>query len=215
LLCIACACGGLRAQTPGWQPLPGHTQIPIWPGTVPDAQPAPGAEVTATAENQVAGKPWHYVEHVSRPTGQAASSTTLRLDVAFLVDFGRGAEDEPALFAVHASELLGEEAELARGFLVEAPEGGGLLFGDAQLFDGNFIVGEELVQRHFQGAREFFERLDGRNGAAIFQAREVTAKQAGAFLDVALREVLGFAKPSEPFADYHGESLQYSAVPTQ
>jgi hypothetical protein len=30
-----------------------------------------------------------------------------------------------------------------------------------------------------------------------------------------LREVLGFAKPLEPFADDHGESLQYSAVPTQ
>jgi len=30
-----------------------------------------------------------------------------------------------------------------------------------------------------------------------------------------LREVLRFAEPFEAFADDHGESLQYSAVPTQ
>jgi|ERR1700728_735396 hypothetical protein len=142
-------------------------------------------------------------------------STGVRLDVPVLVDFGGGAEDQPALFAVHARELFGEEAELAGGFLVETPDGFGLLFGDAQFFDGSIIVGEELVQRNVQRACEFFERLNRRYGAAILQAREVTAKQAGAFLDVALREVLGFAKPFEPFADDHGESLQYLAVPTQ
>jgi hypothetical protein len=135
--------------------------------------------------------------------------------MAFLIDFGGGAEDQPALLAVHASELLGEEAELAGGLFVEAPDGRGPLFRDAQLLHGNFVVGEKLVKWHFEGARDFFQRFDGRNGAAIFQAREVTAKQAGAFLDIALREVLGFAKPSEPFADNHGVSLQYSAVPTQ
>lgn len=32
------------------------------------------------------------------------------LEMAFLIDFGGGAEDQPALFAVHAGELLGEEA---------------------------------------------------------------------------------------------------------
>ena len=35
----------LRAQTHVWQPAPGHTQIPIWPGAVPDAQPVPGPEL--------------------------------------------------------------------------------------------------------------------------------------------------------------------------
>ena len=137
------------------------------------------------------------------------------LEMAFLVDFGGGAEDSPALFAVHAGELFGEEAQLARGFPVEAPDGAALLFGAMQLFNGGCIVGEKLVERDFQRAREFFQRLDGRNGAPIFQARKVAAKQAGAFLDVALREVLRFAKPFEPFADHHGESLQYSVVPAQ
>jgi hypothetical protein len=30
-----------------------------------------------------------------------------------------------------------------------------------------------------------------------------------------LREVLGFAEPLQPFADHHGQSLQYLAVATQ
>ncbi len=135
--------------------------------------------------------------------------------MAVLVNFRGGAEDQPALFAVHAGKLLGEEAQLPRSFFVEAPDSVGLLLRDAQLLCRNFIFGEKLVQRDAQRARQFFQCLDGWNGAAIFQAREVTAKQPGAFLDIALREVLGFAEPLKPFADDHCESLQYSAVPTQ
>ena len=69
-LCLVFAFAGLRAQTPSWQPSPGHTQIPIWPGAVPDAQPAAGPEVTITTgtESFVAGRPWVAVEKVSRPT---------------------------------------------------------------------------------------------------------------------------------------------------
>jgi acetyl esterase/lipase len=36
---LAFAIGNLRAQEPAWQPSPGHTQVPIWPGAAPDAQP--------------------------------------------------------------------------------------------------------------------------------------------------------------------------------
>ncbi|MFZ0862242.1 MAG: alpha/beta hydrolase [Candidatus Sulfotelmatobacter sp.] len=61
--------GGLSAQTPAWQPSPGHTQVPIWPGAAPDAQPVAGPEDTATVKNSpVAGRPWVQVDHVSRPT---------------------------------------------------------------------------------------------------------------------------------------------------
>ncbi len=34
------------AQTAAWQPSLGQSQVPIWPGTVPDAQPVPGPETT-------------------------------------------------------------------------------------------------------------------------------------------------------------------------
>jgi acetyl esterase/lipase len=61
---------GAKAQTTGWEPTPGHTQIAIWPGTPPDAQPAAGPETAKTTENEklVGGKTWIYVSNVSRPT---------------------------------------------------------------------------------------------------------------------------------------------------
>ena len=63
------ACAGPNAQTPAWQPSPGHTQVPLWPGRVPDAAPVPGPETVATETKElVAGRPWVYVSNVSRPT---------------------------------------------------------------------------------------------------------------------------------------------------
>jgi hypothetical protein len=69
VLSVVFACG-LNAQTPTWQPSPGHTQVPIWPGAVPDAQPVTGPEdATTTVTNSlVAGRPWVLVDNVSRPT---------------------------------------------------------------------------------------------------------------------------------------------------
>jgi len=61
--------GDLRAQTSSWQPSPGHTQVPIWPDLVPDAQPAAGPEDMKPVEDPlVAGKPWVKIENVSQPT---------------------------------------------------------------------------------------------------------------------------------------------------
>ena len=61
--------GSLRAQPKGWQPSPGHVQVPIWPGAVPDAQPVTGPEEMATVNDPlVAGRPWIRVDHVSQPT---------------------------------------------------------------------------------------------------------------------------------------------------
>jgi len=69
-LCVVFAFDGLSAQTTAWQPSPGHTQIPIWPGVPPDAQQASGPETVATtlSDHLVAGKPWTYISNVSRPT---------------------------------------------------------------------------------------------------------------------------------------------------
>jgi hypothetical protein len=39
---IALSCEGARADS--WQPSSGHTQVPIWPGAVPDAIPNPKPE---------------------------------------------------------------------------------------------------------------------------------------------------------------------------
>ncbi|UMR28485.1 hypothetical protein MJ904_15095 [Massilia sp. MB5] len=43
-----------------WQPSAGHTQLPIWPGAIPNAKPAPGPEneMTLQEERLIAGRPW-------------------------------------------------------------------------------------------------------------------------------------------------------------
>ncbi|HVH66679.1 MAG TPA: alpha/beta hydrolase [Gemmatimonadales bacterium] len=58
----------LSVQAPAWQPSPGHTQEPIWPGVPPHALQTRGAEVATTSDHLVAGKPWTYVRNVSQPT---------------------------------------------------------------------------------------------------------------------------------------------------
>ena len=65
--------GPCAAQTV-WQPSPGYTQVPIWPGVVPDARPVEGPEVSGTVvdaaggKRLVGGRPWVYVDRVSQPT---------------------------------------------------------------------------------------------------------------------------------------------------
>src|SRR5256714_15089806 len=70
IVCVVCAFGGLSAQTSGWQPSAGRTQIPIWPGAAAEAQPLSRPEIAATTLNDhlVAGRPWTYVSNVTRPT---------------------------------------------------------------------------------------------------------------------------------------------------
>jgi len=85
------ACGGLSAQTRTWQPSPGHTQVPIWPGAVPDAQPATGLEDATTVTNSlVAGRPWVLVDNVSRPTMTVYSPKGTNTSVAVVVFPGGG-----------------------------------------------------------------------------------------------------------------------------
>jgi hypothetical protein len=57
-LWIAFVSGAASAQTKVWQPPPGHTQVPIWPKELPDAQPVLVPESVQTdPENPVGGKP--------------------------------------------------------------------------------------------------------------------------------------------------------------
>jgi acetyl esterase/lipase len=91
-LCIVSAAGGLKAQTSVWQPSRGHTQIPIWPGTAPDAQPVAGPEISTTTGKQdlVAGRPYVYVERVSRPAMTVYSPGTNNTGAAVVVFPGGG-----------------------------------------------------------------------------------------------------------------------------
>jgi acetyl esterase/lipase len=95
-LCVVFAFGGLSAQTPGWQPSPGHTQVPIWPGAAPDAQPVAGPEVTTTSSGKdglIAGRPVVGVSNVSRPTMTVYSPQGQNTGAAVVVFPGGGYED--------------------------------------------------------------------------------------------------------------------------
>jgi acetyl esterase/lipase len=69
-LCVVLGFSGVSAETPSWQPSPGHTQVPIWPGTPPDAQPFSGPEIFGNTGSTelVGGRSWAYIDNVSRPT---------------------------------------------------------------------------------------------------------------------------------------------------
>lgn len=103
-LCVVFAFGGLSAQTPAWQPSPGHTQVPIWPGVVPDAQPVadPENETKTETDALVAGRPWVWVRKVSRPTMTVYSPTGKNTEAAVVVFPGGG-------YSILAIDLEGTE----------------------------------------------------------------------------------------------------------
>lgn len=68
VLCLLAVCANVSAKTMVWQPATGHTQIPLWPGTAPDAQPVPGPETATVSKHQIAGRPVIWVTNVTRPT---------------------------------------------------------------------------------------------------------------------------------------------------
>jgi len=90
-LCIVSASAALCAQTSSWQPSPGHTQLPIWPGTIPNARHLTGPETIKTdAHDLVAGKPWLYINNVSQPTMTVYSPKEKNTGVAVVVFPGGG-----------------------------------------------------------------------------------------------------------------------------
>jgi acetyl esterase/lipase len=103
-LCAVFGFGGLSAQTPVWQPSPGHVQVPIWPGVVPDAQPVadPENETKTETDPLVAGRPWVSVGKVSRPTATVYSPTGKNTGAAVVVFPGGG-------YSILAIDLEGTE----------------------------------------------------------------------------------------------------------
>lgn len=87
---------GLAAGQTPWQPSPGHTQVPIWPGVIPDAQPVKGPEVSGTvvdatgSKKLVGGRPWVYVDRVSQPTMTVYSPVGSNTGAAVVVFPGGG-----------------------------------------------------------------------------------------------------------------------------
>jgi acetyl esterase/lipase len=101
IFCFAFASEGLRAQTNVWQPSPGHTQISIWPGAVPDAQPAAGPEYVTNVAT-ASGIKWICAANVVQPTMTVYSPKGTNTGVAVIVFPGGG-------YNVLAMDLEGTE----------------------------------------------------------------------------------------------------------
>jgi acetyl esterase/lipase len=80
LLVLACTCPQAHAAV--WQPSPGHVQVPIWPGKVPDAVPDPKPESVRDD--------WAKVTNVSRPTMTVYAPKGHNTGVAVVVFPGGG-----------------------------------------------------------------------------------------------------------------------------
>lgn len=72
LIALASSCALVSAQTPAWQPAPGHTQIPIWPKGAPgEKSKATGRaeiDMTTASDKLIAGKPVMRLGNVFTPT---------------------------------------------------------------------------------------------------------------------------------------------------
>jgi len=91
-VCVVFACGGVTAQKAVWQPSPGHTQIPIWPGAAPDAQPVKGAEIAKSSgkDDLIGGRQVVEVDNVTRPTMTVYSPKGKNTGAAVIVFPGGG-----------------------------------------------------------------------------------------------------------------------------
>ena len=89
-LCAVFAFGEVRAQTNVWQPSPGHTQVAIWPGAAPEAQPVSRPECAITTTNCIGGRPCLFVDNVSQPTLTVYSPKGTNTGVAVVVFPGGG-----------------------------------------------------------------------------------------------------------------------------
>jgi len=95
--------GGLHAQAPVWQPAAGYTQVPIWPGAAPDAQPVTVPEdMTIDPKELIGGKTVVAVGHVSQPTMTVYSPKGKNTGAAVVVFPGGG-------YTILAMDLEGTE----------------------------------------------------------------------------------------------------------
>jgi acetyl esterase/lipase len=103
MLCAMLAATGVQAEPHVWQPAPGYTQVPIWPGAAPDAQPVPGPETMTVSKGLIAGLPATAVTNVTRPTMTVYAPKGTNSGAAVVVLPGGG-------FEILAIDLEGTEA---------------------------------------------------------------------------------------------------------
>lgn len=101
-LYLLAVCASVHAKTEVWQPGAGHAQIPLWPGTPPDARPLPGPEYARKSTGLIAGKTAVAVSNVSQPTMTVYAPKGKNTGAAVVVFPGGG-------FEILAMDLEGTE----------------------------------------------------------------------------------------------------------
>jgi acetyl esterase/lipase len=87
VLLFGLACAHAQERTIPWQPSPGHAQVPIWPGAVPDTLPNPKPE----SSGPPAGREWWpRANDVSLPTMTVYAAQGQNTGVAVVVFPGGG-----------------------------------------------------------------------------------------------------------------------------
>jgi acetyl esterase/lipase len=95
---VCCLSTGVvaHAKTAIWQPAEGHRQMPLWPGTPPDAKPLPGPEKINVGKGHIS------VTNIDRPTMTVYGPNGKNTGAAVLVIPGGG-------FEILAMDLEGTE----------------------------------------------------------------------------------------------------------
>jgi hypothetical protein len=114
-------------------------------------------------------------------------------------------EDELAVFLVEFAEQAAELFEKNGIFAGGAPKifVRGLPDAEMEGFGRLLAFVEEQVEGDFESFGQLFESVDRGDGVSVLDTRKIGAQKAGAFFDVALREILLFAKLAESLAKYH------------
>jgi hypothetical protein len=114
-------------------------------------------------------------------------------------------KQEPAVAFFNATHEPAKLVQQTRLFSGTAPDNvvSVLTLGKIGKLGRLFAVIEKLIEWDFQSARHFLQRLDGRNGMAIFNAGDVATKQSGALFDIPLRVFFFFAQCAKPIAYNH------------
>jgi hypothetical protein len=138
----------------------------------------------------LATEPWTAYDGDKRhPQPLLESLASQRLAIGHLLGH---VEQEPAVRFFDFAEQPAKTTQITRIFPSAAPSDivRALPLRQIGKLGRFFAIIEHLVERHFHGARQLLQGLDGGNGVAVLDTRDVTAKQAGALFNVALGKFL-------------------------
>jgi len=120
-------------------------------------------------------------------------------------------QETPVVFfnATHQPAKLGEKTSFLPG---AAPDNivGAFALRKVGEYGRFFSVIEKLIERDFQSAGHFLECFNGRYGVAIFDSRDIAAKQSSALFDVPLGKIFSFAQGAKPIAYNHNDIISQS-----